>query len=79
MTLSVRLEPALEKLLEEEARRLGITKSQYVKDTLERSLGMKNPAELLTQVRSGQPMGNPTASEKTREQVRKKLRANHPR
>ena len=47
MTLSVRLAPELEARLEEEARRLGISKSEFVKDVLERSLGLKNPATLL--------------------------------
>ncbi|MCX8018368.1 MAG: ribbon-helix-helix domain-containing protein, partial [Rhodocyclaceae bacterium] len=51
MTLSVRLDPILESRLEQEARRLGITKSEFVKDALERALGMKNPYALLQQVR----------------------------
>lgn len=51
MALSVRLDPILESRLDQEARRLGITKSEFVKDALERALGMKNPYELLRQVR----------------------------
>lgn len=47
MAISVRLEPALEARVEAEARRLEITKSQFVKDALERTLGLKNPAEIL--------------------------------
>jgi hypothetical protein len=42
----------------EESRRLGITKSEFVKDSLERVLGNKNPADLLRKVRSGKAMGN---------------------
>ncbi|MEZ5582127.1 MAG: CopG family transcriptional regulator [Candidatus Competibacteraceae bacterium] len=77
MTLSVRLEPALEERLEQEARRLGITKSQFVKDALARVLGLKNPAELLRQVRSGTPMGATDRSEQVTQQVRKKLHEKH--
>lgn len=77
MALSVRLEPALETRLEEEARKLGISKSEFVKDALERTLGIKNPADLLTQARSGKPMGNAKASANVRSSVRKKIRAKH--
>ena len=79
MALSVRLEPALETRLEEEARKLGVSKSEFVKDSLERTLGIKNPADLLSQVRSGTPMGNPKASKNVRTNVEKKIRAKHNR
>lgn len=78
MTLSVRLQPALEARLAEEARRLGITKSQYVQDALERSLGMKDPAELLARVRTGTPNRDPEASSSVSDRVREKLRAKRP-
>lgn len=77
MALSVRLEPALETRLEEEARKLGISKSEFVKDALERTLGIKNPAELLSRARSGTPMGNTKASANVRSSVKKKIRAKH--
>lgn len=77
MALSVRLEPAIEARLEEEARRLGISKSQFVKDALERTLGLKNPAVLLAKVRSGTPMGNKAASQNVAANIRKKLCAKH--
>lgn len=77
MALSVRLEPDLEARIEQEARRLGISKSEFVKDALERTLGMKNPAELLDKVRTGVPSGDPTLSESVSEVVGKKLRAKH--
>ena len=77
MALSVRLEPALETRLEEEAKILGISKSEFVKDALERTLGIKNPADLLSQARSGKPMGNPKASVNVRSSVRKQIRAKH--
>lgn len=79
MALSVRLEPAVEARLEEEARRLGISKSEFVKDALERALGLKNPAELLAQVRSGTPMGAATTSEQVSKKIRQKLREKHSR
>ena len=77
MALSVRLEPALETRLEEEARKLGISKSEFVKDALERTLGIINPAELLSRARSGTPMGNTKASANVRSSVEKKIRAKH--
>ena len=77
MALSVRLEPALEARLEQEARRLGISKSEFVKDALERVLGLKNPAELLRQVRSGTPLGATDTSERVSQRVREKLRERH--
>ena len=77
MALSVRLDPALETRLEEEARKLGISKSEFVKDALERTLGIKNPAELLSQARSGTPMGNVKASVDASSSVKEKIRAKH--
>lgn len=77
MAISVRLEPDLEARVEAEARRLGITKSQLVKDALERMLGFKNPAELLKRVRSGTPMGDPDASEGVSDKMKERLRAQY--
>jgi len=74
MALSVRLDPSIEARIEQEARRLGISKSEFVKDALERVLGLKNPAELLKQVRRGTPIGATDTSERVSEKVRKKLR-----
>jgi len=75
MPMSVRLDPALEARVEQEARRLGLTKSEFVKDTLQRVLGLKNPARLLKAVRSGSPMGNPGASQNVSARMKAKLRA----
>ncbi|MBI4754940.1 MAG: ribbon-helix-helix protein, CopG family [Betaproteobacteria bacterium] len=81
MSLSVRLDPVLEARLEQEARRLGITKSEFVKDALERALGVKNPYQLLRQVRHapdyevGEATG--TLSEDTGEKLKALLRAKH--
>jgi hypothetical protein len=75
MPMSIRLDPALEIRVDEEARRLGVTKSEFVKDALQRVLGLKNPARLLRTVRSGSPMGDPGASQNVSAKVRAKLRA----
>lgn len=79
MTLSVRLDPALEARVGQEAKRLGITKSEFVKDALERVLGLKNPAALLERVRGNAPMGEPRASENVAERFKARLRAKHSR
>ena len=75
MAISVRLEPELEAMLVAEARRRGSTKSEVVKDAVERLLGRRNPAELLREVRSGEPMGDPDASENVSAKMKAKLRA----
>ena len=77
MALSVRLEPAIEARIEEEAHRLGISKSEFVKDAIERVLGLRSPADLLQQVRSNTPLGTEDASEQVSSKVRKKLREKH--
>ncbi len=77
MTLTVRLAPELETRLEQEAQRMGISKSAFVKDTLECVLGLKNPAQLLQQVRSGKPVGASDLSTQVQQRVRAKLREKH--
>jgi len=74
MAISVRLEPALEAAIDVEVRRLRITKTELVRDSLERRLGLKNPADLLREVRSGTPMGNPNASEAVSARMKAKLK-----
>ena len=78
MALSVRLDPVLAARVEQESKRLGISKSDLVKDALELRLGLKNPYDLLLQARSGRRMGEPTASERTGDGLRAKLRAKRP-
>ena len=78
MALSVRLDPALEARIEQETRRLGVSKSEFVKDAIERVLGVKDPAALLDQVRRAGPMGRPTASSQTGAAFKAKLRAKRP-
>lgn len=75
MTLTVRLDPTLETKIDQEARRLRITKSEFVTDALQRVLGLKNPSTLLNAVRSGKPMGRPDASSSVSARVKEKLRA----
>lgn len=78
MALSVRLGPLLEARVDEESRRRGVTKSDVVKDALERVLGLKNPHSLLEQVRSGTKMHRPDASTATGAGMTAKLRAKRP-
>ena len=47
MTISVRMDPVLEQALSLAAKRLGVTKSQFIIDSVERALGRKNPFELM--------------------------------
>ena len=75
MALSVRLDPALEARVAQESKRLGMTKSAFVKDSLERVLGLKNPYALLQAVRSGVPMGDPNASTNVSTKIKARLRA----
>jgi hypothetical protein len=72
--LSVRLDPALEARVDEESRRRGVSKSEVVKDALERALGLKNPYSLLKQVRSGARSGRADASQNTGLGLKAKLR-----
>lgn len=51
MAISVRLDPILETRLEAEARRRGVTKSDVIKDALERFFNVTDPYPLLQQVR----------------------------
>ena len=47
MAVSVRMDPLLEMQLTEAAKRKGITKSQFIIEAVERSLGRRNPYELM--------------------------------
>jgi len=75
MPLSIRLDPALETRVESESRRLGITKSDVIKDALERVLGTKTPRSLLDQVRSATAMHHPEASTATGAGLKARLRS----
>jgi predicted DNA-binding protein len=52
MAVSVRMDPLLEKQLEQEARRKGITKSQFIIEAVERALGRRNPYDLMVQLQA---------------------------
>jgi predicted DNA-binding protein len=52
MAVSVRMDPLLEMQLEQAARRLGVTKSQFIIDAVERALGRSNPYELMVQLKA---------------------------
>jgi predicted DNA-binding protein len=57
MAVSVRMNPLLEKELELAAKRRGITKSQFIIDAVERSLGRKNPYELMLALQAEEARG----------------------
>lgn len=84
MAVSVRMDPLLEKELELAARRLGVTKSQFIIAAVERALGRKDPAQLYRQVmeeaaqyRVGEGASDDALPPSTGERVRDKLRAQH--
>ncbi|MEO5352964.1 MAG: hypothetical protein H7835_07105 [Magnetococcus sp. XQGC-1] len=77
MAMSVQLDSVLEMRVGQEAKRLGMTKSGFVQDALERVLGLKNPSQLLDEICSGTPMGDPNASENVSEKIKAKLREKH--
>ena len=78
MAVSVRLDPMIEAKLTQQANLLGITKSDFIKDAIERVLGLKNPATLLREVRSGRKLGRRTASANVSRLMKTKLRAQRP-
>ena len=78
MAVSVRLDPVIEAKLTQQARRLGITKSDFIKYAIERVLGVKNPAALLLEVRSGGKLVRRDASTSVSRLVKAKLRAKRP-
>ena len=55
MAVSVRLDPVIEAKLTQQAALLGITKSEFIKDAIERALGLKNPATRNQEPRPGKP------------------------
>lgn len=90
MAVSVRMDPLLEKQLEQAARRLGVTKSQFIIDAVERALGRHNPYELMVQLKaqeSGAPYRaqaqafageeRPYDADRSRAAITKKLKAKH--
>ena len=78
MPVSVRFDPVVEAKLIQQANLLGISKSAFIKDAVERVLGLKNPAALLREVRSGKELGRPDASANVARLMKAKLRAKRP-
>ena len=78
MAVSVRLDPIVEAKLAQQAKLLGITKSDFIKDAIERVLGVKNPAALLHEVRRGRKLGRRDASANVSRLMKAKLRAKRP-
>lgn len=86
MAVSVRMDPLMEKELEQAAKRRGITKSQFIIEAVERALGRNHPGELYLKVmqemadyRVGQPADAvlPRESSAQKAALREKLRAKH--
>lgn len=80
MAVSVRLEPLLEKELELTAKRMGVTKSQFIVSALERALGRKNPYDLLVKVQSEVREPQPESAlqvSPTKAAIRAKMQAKH--
>lgn len=77
MLLTVQIDPDLEVLLEKEARRLGMSKSELVIDVLERTLRMTNPADILRQARSGMANNDPNLSASVSKRMKSQLLAKH--
>ncbi len=75
MAVSVRLDPVVEAKLTQQANLLGVTKSDFIKDALERVLGMKDPAALLRQIRSGGRQGRRDTSSNVSRLMKARLRA----
>ena len=75
MSISVRLDPVTEAKLTQQANLLGITKSDFIKNAIERALGIRNPATLLRKVRSSGKLGRRDASANVSRLMKTKLRA----
>lgn len=90
MAISVRVNPLLEKELELAAKRLGVTKSQFVVEAIERALGRKNPHELMLKLiaeedarsdpsveRAFKGYEQPYSADSARAFIKKKLKEKH--
>jgi RHH-type rel operon transcriptional repressor/antitoxin RelB len=81
MAVSVRLEPLLEKELELAAKRLGVTKSQFIVSALERALGRQDPyalwLKLQAEVQDSAPEVPQERVSPARAAIRSKLQTRH--
>lgn len=57
MAVSVRMDPLLEKELEQAAQRQGISKSQFIIAAVERALGRRNPYQLMAVLQADEAPG----------------------
>jgi len=81
MAATIDLDPVLDKLVEQEAKRQGISKSEFVSKALEQILCPKSPLEIYRQVFNPSPedFQGPTThlSENTGQRVKDLLREKH--
>lgn len=81
MAVSVRLEPLLEKELELAAKRLGVTKSQFIVSALERALGRQDPYALWLRLQAEVQDATPEVPQErvspAKAAIRAKLQARH--
>jgi predicted DNA-binding protein len=86
MTVSVRMDPLLERELEQAAQRQGLSKSQFIISAVERALGKKNPYELMMELKAEEqravyqveePRAAPYDTVKSKVALKKKLQAKH--
>jgi RHH-type rel operon transcriptional repressor/antitoxin RelB len=84
------MDPLLERELELAAKRLGVTKSQFIISAVQRALGRKNPYELMLKLQAEEASGVyqtadeapesreiPYETDASREFILRKLRAKH--
>lgn len=89
MTISVRMDPLLERELELAAKRQGVTKTQFVIDAVERALGRRNPYELMVALKAEEERADyrltkafegaeqPYDTDASRDAIKSKLKAKH--
>lgn len=80
--LAVRLDPSLEKKLEQLCKRQGLTKTAVVRRALEREIAgaVRHPLEIIAQLTDGlKDSGSPRLSQNTSQRIKRKLRAKHHR
>ena len=89
MAISVRMNPELEQQLTLAAKRLGITKSQFITDAVARALGQKDPLAMLQRLQAEEAQAGyalaaafkheqqPYDTDASRQALTQKLKAKH--
>ncbi len=81
MAMTIDLDPVLDKLVEQEAKRQGISKSEFVSNALEQVLSLKSPAEIYRRIidKEAYRVAEPTTnfSENSGEKFKALLREKH--